>query len=105
MAEIDPTAPSRSTTFGRWLVAPTEMTEGELNRLAYLVFSQGNGLRLLEALHWTIMMGTPMDSSGEMAMRDMGKQDVFRMLVHMVHEGAKQPSERSSTNGRDSDAS
>lgn len=73
--------------FRNWLVRPSEITQDEMNELAAALFSTGSGLRWLEGFMWQVMFSTPTDASGEMLIRDVGKQDLLRLIVAQVHAG------------------
>lgn len=88
-------------TFANWLLNPTPITESEMAELAADTFGHGQGLRWLEGFMWQVMFSTPTDMSGEMAIRDLGKQDMVRVIVAQVHTGlnSRQATRRSGDGG------
>ena len=77
----------QDTSFKGWMLHPTDVSRADMNFLALQIFSTPQGQRWLEGLMWMLMFSTPTDQSDGMALRDLGKQDVVRLIVHMVHAG------------------
>lgn len=89
----------QDSSMANWLVNPTQITVPEMATLAASVFASGNGLRWLEGFMWQIMFSTPANESEAATLRDVGKQDVLRLIVSQVHAGLGLHSRRETQHG------
>lgn len=59
-----------------------DWAEDQTAEAFYVCFTGASGRIVLDTLYWRVMMAHPED------LRAVGKQDLFRELVDMMHKGA-----------------